>query len=106
MDVASRENGPALDGHELDRCPGANRKPNSHFDFHSDRELRDLSSDRQGFPTHAAPQNWDRPLYHGVVVRRDCLDPGTDRRGTEAEYQLAIARLRHPHAWRSDGFDH
>jgi hypothetical protein len=50
MDVASRENGPALDGHELDRCPGANRKPNSHFDFHSDRELRDLSSDRQGFP--------------------------------------------------------
>jgi hypothetical protein len=33
-----------------------------------------------------APQNWDRPLYHGVVVRRDCLDPGTDRRGIEAEY--------------------
>jgi hypothetical protein len=26
------------------------------------------------------------------------LDSGTDRCGTEAEYQLAIARLRYPHA--------
>src|SRR4029078_12035767 len=98
MDVAGRENGPALDGDELDRCPGANRKPNSDFDFYSDRELRDLPGDRQGFPTHTAPQNWDRSLYHGVVVRCDCLDSGTDRCGTEAEYQLAIARLRYPHA--------
>ena len=49
MDVAGGENGPALDGHEFDRCPGANRKPDSHFDFHSDRELRDLSGDRQSF---------------------------------------------------------
>src|SRR4029077_15417962 len=99
MDVAGRENGPALDGHELDRCPSANRKPNSHSNFHSDRELRDLSSDRQSFPAHAAPKTLDLPLYHGDVVRCDCLDPGTDRRGNEAEHQLAIARLRHPHAW-------
>ena len=35
MDVAGRENGPALDGHEFDRRAGANRKPDSHSDFHS-----------------------------------------------------------------------
>src|SRR3954452_14079969 len=96
MDVASRENEPALDGDELDRCPSENRKSNFNFDFHSDRELRDLPTDRQSFPTHTAPQNWHRPLYPRVVVRCDRLDSGTDRRGTEAEYQLAIVRLRHP----------
>ena len=85
MDVASRENGPALDGDGFDRRPGANRKPNSDSDFYSVGELCDLSRDRQRLPAHAAAQNRDRPFHHRALVCRHCLDPGADRRGTEAE---------------------
>ena len=33
-------------------------------------------------------------------------DPRLDRRRPEADDKLAIPRIRHPYAWRSDGFDY
>src|SRR5262245_49782097 len=106
MDVAGRENGSALDGHESDRGPGANRESDSYPDFYSDRQLRHLSGDRQSFPAHSAAEDWNRSLYHRVVVRRYRHDPGMDRCRTKAEHQLATSRVRNSHFGRSDGLNY
>ena len=106
MDFAGREDGPALDGNGFDRGPGANRQSNSDFAFHSAGELRDLSGDRQSFPADPVAKNRNRSFHYRAFICRDRYDPRVDRRGTETEYQLAIARLRHSHAWRSNGFDY
>src|ERR1700736_1061793 len=86
MDVAGRENEPALDGHGSDRGPGPNGEPDSHFDFYSAGELRDLSGDQQGFSAHSAAKNRHRPFYYRALLCRDCYDPGMDRLRTETEH--------------------
>src|SRR5438132_9557160 len=83
MDPAGRENEPALVRNGFASGTGADGESDFDSAFYSAGELRDLSNDRSRLSIDATSQDRHRIVSNRAFVCGHCLDPGTNRCGSE-----------------------